>query len=111
MLMASYGIRGKSRLKMLASATDSLAETLESQGLWLRAAKRWGDVFFSCNDDDLRELYVQRREDCIRRANESYRSRNQGCATNDLLLVKKGIDDFYRTTNLGPVSNWYIDWN
>ncbi|EOC0011633.1 PerC family transcriptional regulator [Cronobacter turicensis] len=107
--MASSGIRGKSKVNMLTRTRDNLAESLESRGLWLRAAKRWGEVFLICNDDDLRELYVQRREACIRRANESYRQRNQVSEMQDMTFVKKAVDQFYRNTNLGPVSNWYID--
>lgn len=40
--MASSGVRGKRKEEMLTAAKDDLAERLESNGLWLRAATRWG---------------------------------------------------------------------
>lgn len=110
--MASSGVRGKRKKEMLTAAKDDLAERLESNGLWLRAATRWGEMIDACDNADLCEFYVQRREHCIRKSNERHRARLEESNLNaDLSLVRQRIDAIYRESNLGPVSYWYIEWD
>lgn len=110
--MARSGMRGKRREEMLIRAKDKLAEQLEHDGLWLRAATRWGEMIDACNDADLCEFYVQRREYCISESNVRHRARLADSNLNaDLSVVRHQIDTIYRQSNLGPVSNCYIEWN
>ncbi|MBQ0600924.1 PerC family transcriptional regulator [Klebsiella oxytoca] len=110
--MARSGMRGKRREDMFSAAKDDLAEQLENNRLWLRAASRWGEVIEACNDSDLFEFYVQRREYCISKSNERHRARMAEWHLNaDLSLVRQRIDTIYRESNLGPVSYWYIEWD
>ncbi|MEQ0217754.1 PerC family transcriptional regulator [Klebsiella sp. CN_Kp114] len=110
--MARSGMRGKRREEMFSAAKDDLAERLESNGLWLRAASRWGEVIDACNDADLCEFYVQRREYCISESNERHRARMvESNLYADLSFVRQRIDAIYRESNLGPVSYWYIEWD
>ncbi|HIC3038222.1 TPA: PerC family transcriptional regulator [Klebsiella pneumoniae] len=51
--MASSGVRGKRKEEMLTAAKDDLAERLESNGLWLRAATRWGEMIDACDDENI----------------------------------------------------------
>lgn len=105
-------MRGKSREVMLTVTKDDLAERLENNSLWLRAASRWGEMIDACDNSDLCEFYVQRREYCISESNERHRARlAESNLSADLSLIKQRIDAVYRVSNLGPVSYWYIEWD
>lgn len=112
-MAAGSGIRGKTREIMLTMARDVLAESLENKSLWRRASLRWLALVDKCDDDGMRELYVQRREYCIEKANTQYRLRNLSTTSDkaDLVEAKRGIDAYYRKNNFGSVSNFYLDWN
>lgn len=74
--MDRKGIRGQHKKSMFDNTKDEVAESLERRGFWRRAANRWGAILLSCHDSELRELYAHRREECISRANASYRQRH-----------------------------------
>ncbi|MBK0123606.1 PerC family transcriptional regulator [Pantoea sp. S61] len=44
---------------------DTIAESLESRGLWRRAAYRWLTVLDDITDDAAREAIIRRRERCL----------------------------------------------
>lgn len=110
--MAGIGLRGKTIECMLSRTHDDLAVKLEKQFFWRRAAKRWLEIIDLCSDDEMRDLYVQRREHCISKANSGYKERNVKSSDKiDFVEAKRGIDSYFRKHNYGPVSNWYIDWS
>ncbi len=47
---------------------DEIAEQLEKDGLYRRAATRWLDVLLKCNDDVAREIIIERRKKCLEKA-------------------------------------------
>ncbi|EHC5799865.1 PerC family transcriptional regulator [Escherichia coli] len=47
---------------------DSIAEEVESKGLYRRAAARWADVMWLVSTDKERDQVAKRRAECIRRA-------------------------------------------
>ncbi|EQA8868583.1 PerC family transcriptional regulator [Citrobacter braakii] len=53
--------------------TDSIAEMLEQNALWRRAATRWLFVFDHSKDDEIRIWIAARRSFCMKKAKESQR--------------------------------------
>lgn len=51
----------------LIPVADKVAEDLEKAGLYRRAATRWLEVFFECQDDAERAWISRRRRECLAR--------------------------------------------
>ncbi|ENX4473375.1 PerC family transcriptional regulator [Enterobacter roggenkampii] len=47
--------------------SDAVAERLEEEGLWRRAAARWLEVMQHCDTDAQREWVSQKRRECYAR--------------------------------------------
>ncbi|MEL5366335.1 MULTISPECIES: PerC family transcriptional regulator [Serratia] len=85
---AHYYCRGNTSL-FVALADDKTALSLESRGLWRRAATRWQQVLLHESDDHVIEAVLKRLRYCLARAPAQVRRVSGGNASAGAALVSR----------------------
>lgn len=80
----------------LIPVADKVAEDLEKAGLYRRAATRWLEVFFECQDDAERAWISRRRRECLARL-RVFKVDDDG-----YLDVCRAVRTVHREMGLGP---------